>query len=81
MDIKKHWFKKCYNEMKKPTGGTGENHDRIARCIAIEKKIMDKTSSGILGLSSDDDDSSLNEGRGIGDEEIALEGSPLMEVP
>ncbi len=39
--------------MKKPTGRTGENNDRIHRCILIEKKIMKKTHSGILGLSSD----------------------------
>ena len=37
-DIKKHWIKKLCNEMKKPTGATGENNDRIARCIAIKKK-------------------------------------------
>ncbi len=46
-DVKKHWIKKLCNDMKKPTGSTGEDNDRIARCIGIEKKIMDKTSSGI----------------------------------
>ena len=30
-DIKKHWIKKLCNEMKKPTGATGENNDRFAR--------------------------------------------------
>jgi hypothetical protein len=39
--------------MKKPTGRTGENNDRIHQCILIKKKIMKKTHSGILGLSSD----------------------------
>ena len=65
-DIKKHWIKKLCNDMKKPTGSTGEDNDRIARCIGIEKKIMDKTSSGILGLSSGDDDSSSDGGGGGG---------------
>ena len=75
-DIKKHWIKKLCNEMKKPTGATGENNDRIARCIAIEKKILDKTSSGILGLSSGDEDSSSNDGGGAGgDIESSFEDS------
>jgi hypothetical protein len=51
--------------MKKPTGRTGENDDRVHRCMAIEKKIMKKTHSGILGLSSDSDTiPSENEGVG-----------------
>ena len=54
-DLKKHWIQKLCNNMKKPTGRTGENNDCIHRCILIEKKIMTKTHSGILGLSSDSD--------------------------
>jgi hypothetical protein len=42
--------------MKKPTGGTGEKGERIQKCIAIEKLILDKTHSGILGLSPDEDE-------------------------
>ncbi len=41
--------------MKKPTGWMGENDDSVHRCMAIEKKIMKQTHSGILGLSSDSD--------------------------
>ena len=52
-DLKKHWIQKLCNNMKKPTGRTGENDDRVHRCMAIEKKFMKKTRSGILGLSSD----------------------------
>jgi hypothetical protein len=32
--------------MKKPTGKPGGPNDRIHRCIAIEKRILDKTHSG-----------------------------------
>jgi hypothetical protein len=53
-DLKKHWIKNQCN-MKKPTGQTGENNDHVHRCMAIEKKIMKKTHSGILGLSSNID--------------------------
>jgi len=63
--------------MKKPTGSTGEDNDRIARCIEIKKK-MDKTSSGISGLSSGDEGSSLNGGGGgRGDFKSTLEESIL----
>jgi len=54
-DLKKHWIKNLCNNMKKPTGGTGERGDRINRCIAIERKIMEKTNSGLLGFSSEED--------------------------
>ena len=55
-DVKKHWIKNLCNGMKKPTGSTGKNNDRVHRCIAIEKLILDKTNLGLLGLSSDDND-------------------------
>jgi hypothetical protein len=42
--------------MKKPTGGTGEKGERIHKCIHIERLILDKTHSGILGLSPDGED-------------------------
>ncbi len=42
-DIKKHWIKNLCNNMKKPTGATGENGDRVNRCMKTEKKIMQKT--------------------------------------
>ena len=55
-DIKKHWMKNLCNNMKKPTGSTGENGDRVCKCISIEKKIMRKTHSGFLGDSSAEGD-------------------------
>ena len=55
-DLKRHWVKNLCNGMKKPTGGTGEKGERIHKCIAIERLILDKTHSGILGLSPDEDE-------------------------
>jgi hypothetical protein len=45
-DVRKHWLRKLCNNMKKPTGRTGENEDRIHKCIEIERRIFDKTHSG-----------------------------------
>jgi hypothetical protein len=53
-DIKKHWIKNLFNNMKKLTGRTGEDGDRINWCMAIEKKIMRKTHSGMLGFTLDE---------------------------
>jgi hypothetical protein len=53
-DLKRHWIKTLCNGMKKPTGKPGGPKDRIHRCISIEKKILNKTHSGMLGLSSSD---------------------------
>jgi hypothetical protein len=55
-DLKRHWVKTLCNGMKKPTGGTGEKEKRIHKCIASERLILDKTHSGILGLSPDEDE-------------------------
>ena len=65
-DVKKHWIKNLCNGMKKPTGSTGEKTDRVHQCIAIEKQILDKTNSGLLGISSDDED----EGGGTNNESV-----------
>jgi hypothetical protein len=54
--LKRHWIKTLCNGMKKPKGKPGGANDRIHRCISIEKRILDKTQSGLLGLSSDDED-------------------------
>ena len=35
--------------------GQSRRDDRVHRCMAIEKKIMEKTNSGLLGFSSEDD--------------------------
>ena len=50
--------------MKKPTGGTGEKGERIFKCIAIERLILDKTHLGIPGLSPDGDADSKDSGSG-----------------
>jgi len=55
-NLKRHWVKTLCNGMKKPTGGTGEKGERIHKCIAIERLILDKTHLGILGLSPDEDE-------------------------
>jgi hypothetical protein len=48
-DLKKNWVRKLCNNMKKSTGRMGADvKDRINHCIAIERRILDKTSSGIL---------------------------------
>ena len=38
--LRDNWVRKLCNNFKKPTGRTGENRDRIARCIAIERSLM-----------------------------------------
>jgi hypothetical protein len=68
-DVKKHWIKNLRNNMKKPTDWTGEDGIQINRCMAIEKKIMRKTHSGMLAFSSDEgfvssDRDTENTGRG-----------------
>jgi hypothetical protein len=60
--MRKHWIKNLRNNMQKPMGRTGENGDRIHRCMLIEKKIMKKTHSGMIGLSSDSDSLSCDDG-------------------
>jgi hypothetical protein len=72
-DMKKHWIRTLCNGMKKPTGRTGEDGNRIHRCISIEKKILNKTHSGMLGFSSSDDEAT-SDGRG-NLEENALQAS------
>jgi len=85
-DLKKHWMRNLCNNMKKPTGGTGERGDRINRCIAIERKIMEKTNSGLLGFSSEDenhDEESSVEGEGgvVGEEDSSSCSSSSSVVP
>jgi len=55
-DLRRNWVRKLCNNFKKPTGATGENGDRIQRCIEIERRIQGKTSSGILGASSGEEE-------------------------
>ena len=51
-DLKRHWIKNLCNGMKKLTDNLGGPSDWIHRCIANEERILDKTHSGMLGLSS-----------------------------
>ena len=50
--LRENWVKKLCNNFKKPTGRTGENGDRIARCIEIERRIQEAANAAILGVSS-----------------------------
>ncbi len=61
-DLKRHWVKTLCNGIKKPTGGTGERGERIHKCIAIKRLILDKTHLGIFGLSPDRDADSKDGG-------------------
>ena len=55
-DLKKYWINKLCNGMKKPIGRMGADAaDLIHKCIAIEKKILEKTHSGMIGLSPTSD--------------------------
>ena len=58
--------------------------DRINSCITIERRILGKTSSGILGVSSEEDVnsslSSLSSGDKKSNEESKEEVVPGMEV-
>ena len=71
-DVKRHWVKILCNGMNKPTGETGGSNDRIHRCIAIERLILDKTHSAILGLSPPQQE-------GVTDSEDAIAGSEVNE--
>ena len=78
-DVEKHLIKNLCNGIKKPTRSTGEKNDRVHQCIAIKKLILNKTHSGLLGLSSDDDDDggdtpTDNESVDVLDEEGGEEG-------
>jgi hypothetical protein len=55
-DLKRHWVKNLCQNMKKPTGRPGENSDRTHRCIAIERKIMEKTHAGMMGIEESEDE-------------------------
>ena len=63
-DVKKYWVQKLCNGTKKPTGRTGGKDDQVHKhkCIAIEKLILIKTDSGVLGLSDSDDDGGVESG-------------------
>jgi hypothetical protein len=62
--MKRHLVKTLCNGTKKPTRGTGEKGERIHKCIAIERLILDKTYLGILGLSPERDADSKDSGFG-----------------
>mgnify|MGYP000276798726 CR=1 FL=1 len=76
-DLKKHWHKVLCNGGKKPTGKPGENTDRTHRCIAIERKIMEKTHAGMMGIQeSEDEDCGDEVEEEVLGEENALRRSP-----
>jgi hypothetical protein len=73
-DLKRNWIRTLCNRMKKPTGKPGGPDDWIHWCISIEKRIMDKTHLGMLGLSLDDkDDAPRGSGAGEDDDPFGEE--------
>jgi hypothetical protein len=62
MDVRKHWIKNLCNNMQKPMGRMGKKGDRIHQYMLIKKKITKKTHSGMIGLSSDSESLSCNDG-------------------
>ena len=83
-DLKRHWIKTLCNGTKKPTatGKPGGPNDRIHRCILIERRILDKTHSGLLGLSSGDEDNAVPRGVNgdiFGEEAESVKGGGVNE--
>ena len=75
-DLKKNWVCKLCNNMKKPTGRMGADvKDHINCCIEIERRILDKTSSGIHGSSSEEDINPSSSSSLSGDEESKEESN------
>ena len=80
-DLKMNWLRKLFNSMKKPTDKMGVvTKDHTNRCIEIKRRILDKTSSGILGALSEEDFNPSLLSSSSGDEEIKEE-SEEEEVP
>jgi hypothetical protein len=52
--------RKLCNNLKKTTGVTGENADRVHCCIEIEQCIQRQSNSGILRVSSAEGDEFIN---------------------
>jgi hypothetical protein len=72
-DMKKHWIKVLCNGMKKPTCRTREASNRIQQAMAIEKKILKKNHSGMMGFLLSEDEATLEGGEMV--EENALQAS------
>jgi len=70
-DLKKHWHFKLCNKLNKPTGRTGENGDRVLKCIRISNRITAKSDSMLLGVvkSSDEEEGNGKDGDVSGEEE------------
>jgi hypothetical protein len=61
-DICDNWVRKLCNNFKKPTGGPGDNSDRIFRCLEIERQIQRKANAAILGVTSGESDHDNDKG-------------------
>lgn len=53
-DIKRHWLRNLCKGMVKPTGQPGAANERTLRCISIERKILEKSHSGLVGIPDSD---------------------------
>ena len=79
-DLRRHWVKNLCQNMKKPTGRPGENSDRTHHCIAIERKIMEKTHAGMMGIEESKDES--HDSDAVGDEgELGVVVNTLHRSP
>ncbi len=58
-DLKKHWHKVLCNCGKNPLGKPGAINNCIFCCIAIKQHILEKTSSGMKGTLSIEDENNL----------------------
>jgi len=65
-DLRRHCAKNLCQNMKKPTDRLGENSDRTHRCITIERKIMEKTHAGMMGIEESKDEDHVSDA--VGDE-------------
>ncbi len=65
-DLKRHWVKNLCQNTKKPAGRPGENSDHTHRCIAIERKIMEKMHAGMMGIEESEDED--HDSDAVGDE-------------
>jgi hypothetical protein len=57
-NLKRYWTETLCNKMMKPSGGklSDSANDRLQRCQNIQLQVLRKSSSGILGNRSDDED-------------------------
>jgi hypothetical protein len=66
-DLKRHWIRNLCKGMKKPTSQPLAANDRVLWCIAIKRKILEKTHLGLLGIPDSNAEEKVDEEEGGGD--------------